>query len=420
METRETRAIADLIKHPKNNYFFDDIEGAKWNEFKESIRTSGVIEPVVITQDNVIVSGHQRVRGCEEEGMKEVPVWVKEYSDEDAILKDLIESNVRQRNDISGSVLKLGRIIVELERLYDIQRGGDRRSNSHNETLKTDGGGEVKNQEDIMDMLHIGRNTYYRAKSLPCLIPELQDGIQDGKITATTATELLAKLSPEDQKVVYESLPKDVKLSQKEVKEYIDALLKEKDEQIKSLDEDVTDMVERVTQAIRAKTEAEERAKIAEIEAASAKKMLQTKEDEIAGQYIQERDVACESARKAHEKFHKLKEQVKGYESKQKELEAKVAELESRGYNEDAEKEIALLKEQIDNLTVEKEKKTSSYDLDGFLRFIRDSSSIFDGYVSNGTVPVGIPMAPAEAKKVILEYANRLRGYAEQIESCVA
>ena len=48
--------IDELKPHPRNNEFFDDMTGEKWNEFLESIRTSGVIEPIVITTDMVIVS----------------------------------------------------------------------------------------------------------------------------------------------------------------------------------------------------------------------------------------------------------------------------------------------------------------------------------------------------------------------------
>ena len=61
--------VNGLKAHPKNEYFFDEMEGQKWEEFKESIETSGVIEPIVTTQDLVIVSGHQRVRACKELGI---------------------------------------------------------------------------------------------------------------------------------------------------------------------------------------------------------------------------------------------------------------------------------------------------------------------------------------------------------------
>lgn len=72
----------------------------KWSEFIESIRTSGVIEPIVVTRDFTIVSGHQRVRACKELGIAEIPARVKNCTDEDAVIKDLLETNVRQRGNI--------------------------------------------------------------------------------------------------------------------------------------------------------------------------------------------------------------------------------------------------------------------------------------------------------------------------------
>lgn len=53
-----------LTPHPRNVEFFDDMDGQKWKDFLKSVETSGVIEPVIVTQDLVIVSGHQRVRAC--------------------------------------------------------------------------------------------------------------------------------------------------------------------------------------------------------------------------------------------------------------------------------------------------------------------------------------------------------------------
>ncbi|MEQ2045357.1 hypothetical protein MYD03_08390 [Mediterraneibacter gnavus] len=51
------------------------------------------------------------LRGCSKE-------------DEDSIIKDLLETNIRQRGDIGGSAKKVGRRIMELERLYGIKNGG--------------------------------------------------------------------------------------------------------------------------------------------------------------------------------------------------------------------------------------------------------------------------------------------------------
>lgn len=64
--------INELKPHPRNNEFFDDMTDEKWKEFIDSIKTRGVIEPIVITHDKIIVSGHQRVRACKELGIKTI------------------------------------------------------------------------------------------------------------------------------------------------------------------------------------------------------------------------------------------------------------------------------------------------------------------------------------------------------------
>ena len=116
--------IDELKPHPRNNEFFDDMSGEKWKEFIESIKTRGVIEPIVITPDKKIVSGHQRVRACKELGIKTVMCDVHTYNSEDEILQDLLETNIRQRGDVGGSAKKVGLRIKELERIYGIKQGG--------------------------------------------------------------------------------------------------------------------------------------------------------------------------------------------------------------------------------------------------------------------------------------------------------
>ena len=81
----------------------------------------GVIEPVVITQDKTIVSGHQRVRACKELGIETVMCDAHVYDNEDQILQDLLETNIRQRGDVGGSAKKVGRRIKELERIREIR-----------------------------------------------------------------------------------------------------------------------------------------------------------------------------------------------------------------------------------------------------------------------------------------------------------
>lgn len=127
----------ELIPHPRNEEFFDNITGENWTEFLKSVETSGIIEPIVCTQDRVIVSGHQRVRACMELGIEDIACDIRDYDEEDKVLKDLIETNLRQRGIGNPNPVKMGRCIKELERIYGISHGGDRKSRGNNFPLKS-------------------------------------------------------------------------------------------------------------------------------------------------------------------------------------------------------------------------------------------------------------------------------------------
>lgn len=216
--------VDELIPHKKNNYFFDDMENEPWMAFLESVETSGVIEPIVATQDKVIVSGHQRVRACKKLGIKEVAVEIRIYDSEDEILKQLIETNIRQRGIGNTNAVKLGRCIAELERIYGIKQGGDR-TNGNNFPLKS--------QSDLADEMGMTTKQLRNYKSLTDLIPELQDAVQSGQITATTAMGFVKKLSPEEQKQLAEQIIGKDKVSGSEVQKYIDEIQSVKDENAK-------------------------------------------------------------------------------------------------------------------------------------------------------------------------------------------
>lgn len=215
--------VDKLIPHRKNTYFFDDIKDEPWFAFIDSIQTSGVIEPIIATQDNVIVSGHQRVRACKELGIKEVAVEVRHYDSEDEILKQLIETNICQRGIGNVNAVKMGRCLKELERIEGIRNGGDRKSEAHNALL-------IKTQSDLADEIGISIDQYKRYKSLTSLVPELQDAVQTGTITATTAYGLVKKLTPDEQKQLAEKLSgSDKKRSFSEVNAMIDEVKAEND-----------------------------------------------------------------------------------------------------------------------------------------------------------------------------------------------
>lgn len=124
------------------------------------------------------------MRACKELGIPEIMCEIKTYKDEDSIIKDLLETNIRQRGDIGGSAKKVGKRIMELERLYGIEHGGDRKSKPNNSVLNN-------SQSDLASQLGISVDTLQNYKMLADIIPELEELMDTGIVTKTTALSMI-------------------------------------------------------------------------------------------------------------------------------------------------------------------------------------------------------------------------------------
>lgn len=90
------KRIANHLKpeNLKNNGLNIELYGDKPDPaFVELVRENGVIEPIVVTQENVIISGHRRNQAAKICGLKEVPVTIVDVKDELEIQKLLILFN---------------------------------------------------------------------------------------------------------------------------------------------------------------------------------------------------------------------------------------------------------------------------------------------------------------------------------------
>ncbi|UUR85195.1 ParB/RepB/Spo0J family partition protein [Clostridium perfringens] len=148
----------------------------------------------------MIVSGHQRVRACEEMGILEIPCRITHYPDydekfnrtkEDMILEDLISTNIMQRGVGNVNPMKMARCIMELERIKGIQNGGDRKSDKDNLNLIT--------QKGLAEELRISQQQLQDYKKLTKLIPELQQMVENGSMKSTVGYKIWAKMPPEEQ-----------------------------------------------------------------------------------------------------------------------------------------------------------------------------------------------------------------------------
>lgn len=86
--------IADIRPHPKNFKIYGNEELPQ--DFLDSIRANGILVPLIINEDNTIISGHRRWRAAQSVGMETVPVEIVRYKDELAERDAIITYN-RQR-----------------------------------------------------------------------------------------------------------------------------------------------------------------------------------------------------------------------------------------------------------------------------------------------------------------------------------
>ena len=251
--------VAELKPHPKNSYYFDDIENDNWDDFLRSVRTSGVTNAITIDQDNRIISGHQRVRACKVLGISEIKYSRIIYSPEDLDaeypldVKDLIESNLKQRVAANPNPLKLGRCIVFLEGYYGIrqgsanEKGNNRIGELNNSTHQSD---DPHTESELAERYGISRFTLQNYKRLAQMIPEIQDLIDTGIVSPTTARAIVKELTEDQQRQLAEEfVSKEEKVTAAVVNSYIKKIrdLTEENDKLKSA-EPKTVTVEKVVE----------------------------------------------------------------------------------------------------------------------------------------------------------------------------
>lgn len=189
-------SIEKLCPHPKNNVYFSDITGEKYDEIKRSITTHGIRDPLKVTPDYKIIAGHQRFRIAQDVGLTTIPVVVYDVDEVEAEYH-LIADNTERRGEAESDPIKKARIAEFLKRYWEIRNGGDRRSEDHNGPLKT--------LDDVAEYIGESRTNTKRLLKLNDLIPQLQALVSAGTL-GTTAAEQLAYLTPDEQQALFDAL----------------------------------------------------------------------------------------------------------------------------------------------------------------------------------------------------------------------
>lgn len=209
-------AMIDIDKlEPSTKNFYrvqEDPAIEKQNErTKAEIEMFGVLQPLRVREIEDgkyrITTGERRFLACRrlaEEGKEEfrkIPCIIKTaLSEEDEQMELIITNDYREK-----TLPEKMEEVKQLSALLEIKK-------SRGEKIPG------KLNEIIAEMLNISKSEVGRLRQIDKnLDPEIKEALNDGKIAMTTALEM-SKLSPEEQKAVYEAAGGDIKA--KDVKAY--------------------------------------------------------------------------------------------------------------------------------------------------------------------------------------------------------
>ena len=135
----------------------------------------------------ILNSDNEELKKRVQSGETSISAGYKELTQSKEVLKDLIETNIRQRGIGNPNPIKLGRCIKELERIYGIREGAA--GISH--TNYFNGNSDPKTEKELADKLGVTQQTIQNYKKLTELVPELQDWVETGIVIAENATYLV-------------------------------------------------------------------------------------------------------------------------------------------------------------------------------------------------------------------------------------
>ena len=175
--------------YPFKNHPFQVRDDEKMEETVESIRNYGVLNPGLVRPraegGYEVVAGHRRKRGCELAGKTTMPVLVRDYTDNEAVVI-MVDSNIQRENILPSEKAFAYRMKMEAMKHQGAKGTGDTADLVGKEA--GDSGRKVQR--------------YIR---LTELLPELLEMVDNGKIKFIPAVSL-SYLTKEEQSWVFKCI----------------------------------------------------------------------------------------------------------------------------------------------------------------------------------------------------------------------
>ena len=210
-ETDESRADNQLERvqkipiselKPFQNHPFKVVDDEAMLRTTESIAQFGVLTPLIARPleegGYEIISGHRRVHAAEAAGLTDVPVIVRDMTDDEAVVL-MVDSNLQREN-----ILPSERAFAYKMKMEAMKHQGER-TDLQGEGTSTQVVSKSRSNEMLGMQNDQSRETVRRFIRLTNLIPELLEMLDQKQISFNPAVEL-SYLTPDEQKSLLEAM----------------------------------------------------------------------------------------------------------------------------------------------------------------------------------------------------------------------
>ena len=219
VSNEESAMDIEVVKiQPFRNHPFKVIDDEKMEDLVESIRTNGILSPVLIRPIGndiyEMVSGHRRMHAAILLGMDRIPAIIREMTDDEAIVK-MVDANI-QREELLPSE----KAFAYKMKMDAMKNQGYRSDLTADSKTSCQFGTKSRADQQVSGQVGESARQVQRFIRLTELIPELLEYVDQKRLQFTVAVEI-SYIDKEVQKWLYEYISYIDKEVQKWLYEYI-------------------------------------------------------------------------------------------------------------------------------------------------------------------------------------------------------
>ena len=176
--------------HPFENNPFQNVDKSEYDELRDSVKEFGIITPLIVNKsDNgyEIISGHRRWQIAKELNLDVVPVYVREFSKEEAVI-NFVDCNLNREKILPS----------EKARAYKMKHDAIKKQGARTDLTSSQVGTKFRSDEKLAETMPDSRMQIQRYIRLNNLQPALLNMVDERRISFIPAVEL-SYLTEEEQ-----------------------------------------------------------------------------------------------------------------------------------------------------------------------------------------------------------------------------